>query len=272
MRHRSLDWRNCLAGSRQRPHLTAPALTAPPQPLADTTPHRPYDLRMPRQSQRQLILRDIEQRILERTRAVKKSRQRLLTLGFGLCSKTEDLIALFVHAHSLPSVGIFPQTMEAKALIALMPGQHPLRRFMPLLGLREDECVALDHGLKLYRDPVLVKLESLRRLVASSRYLGPRQRVCRPPDQLPWLLYDLDDGRFKQEARTTRTHFWQLGQLIQDHPIFHSQSRNRQRPVEHQLLVALKRFGTFGNAASVGCLARHFGISGSIGQHRRAVI
>jgi hypothetical protein len=42
--------------------------------------------------------------------------------------------------------------------------------------------------------------------------------------------------------------------------------------VEHQLLVALKRFGTFGNAAAIGCIARHFEISGNIGQHWRPAI
>ena len=48
-------------------HTSQPLRLRPhPSPLP-TAPHTPYDLRMPRQSQRQLILRDIEQRILEHT-------------------------------------------------------------------------------------------------------------------------------------------------------------------------------------------------------------
>jgi hypothetical protein len=122
-------------------------------------------------------------------------------------------------------------------------------------GLSDIETMALDRLLKLDRDPVLEELERRRQAILSNRYLGPRGRVNRAPSRLGWLLRDLDDCRFRQEVRTTRTRFWQLVRLIEGHPIFHGRSPYHQQPVALQLLVALKRFGTFGNAAAVGCLA-----------------
>ena len=40
-----------------------------------------------------------------------------------------------------------------------------------------------------------------------------------------------------------------------------NRSHNAQRPVEHQLLVALRRLGTEGNGSSIGRIARYFSIS-----------
>lgn len=97
--------------------------------------------------------------------------------------------------------------------------------------------------------------------VASTRYLERGLGVARPSDRLKWLLSELDDFRFKQEVRMPRERFQQLVQLICRHQIFKA-SKKPQRPVEHQLLVALRRLGCFGNGASIGMTARYFAISG----------
>jgi hypothetical protein len=93
-------------------------------------------------------------------------------------------------------------------------------------------------------------------------YLEPRSCIARSPDRLNWLLYELDDKRFKQEARMSRQYFQDLLIHIEGHSIFQNKSNNPQRPIHHQLLVTLKRFGCFGNGASVGVIARFFGLSG----------
>ncbi|POV95982.1 hypothetical protein PSTT_15921 [Puccinia striiformis] len=71
----------------------------------------------------------------------------------------------------------------------------------------------------------------------------------------------LDDIRFKQEFRMCQESFHQLVSEIRDHPVFQNRSNIPQRPVQDQLMVTLKRMGTYGNGASVGMLARFFRIS-----------
>ena len=100
--------------------------------------------------------------------------------------------------------------------------------------------------------------------VQLQRYLEPRGHVARASDHLDWLLYELDDKRFKQEVRMTRQSFQDLLVPTENHPVFKNNSNNRQRPVHHQLLVTLKRLGCFGNGAAVGIIARAFGLSGNV--------
>ena len=100
--------------------------------------------------------------------------------------------------------------------------------------------------------------------VQCNRYLEPRERVARAPDRLDWLLFHLDEKRFKQEVRITRNYFQELLVKIENHPIFQSSTHTKQRPVHHQLLVAMKRFGTYGNGAAIGVIARFFSLSGTV--------
>src|SRR5262249_32612653 len=102
--------------------------------------------------------------------------------------------------------------------------------------------------------------------VQCQRYLEPRSRVARPPDRLDWLLYELDDRQFKQEVRMSRQYFQDLLLHIENHPVFQNNSNSPQRPIHQQLLVALKRFGCFGNGAALGVIARFFNISGEFSQ------
>jgi len=96
-----------------------------------------------------------------------------------------------------------------------------------------------------------------------NRYLEPCKRIAQAPDHLDWLYFELDDKRFKQEVRITRNDFNELVVKIGNHPIFQSNTHNKQRPVYHQLMVAMKRFGCFGNGAAVGAIARYFSVSGN---------
>uniref|UniRef100_T1IK39 DDE Tnp4 domain-containing protein n=1 Tax=Strigamia maritima TaxID=126957 RepID=T1IK39_STRMM len=56
-----------------------------------------------------------------------------------------------------------------------------------------------------------------------------------------------------------RDQFSRILSLIQDHDIFQNFSNNSY-PVSVQLLIALSRFGSFGNSASVMAIARNFGV------------
>src|SRR5271155_4971633 len=72
--------------------------------------------------------------------------------------------------------------------------------------------------------------------VLSNRYLESREGVARAPERLDWLLYNLDNGRFRQEVRITRLHFWELVNKIESHTVFQTTWCKNQRPVYHQLL------------------------------------
>ena len=104
--------------------------------------------------------------------------------------------------------------------------------------------------------------ETAYKAIEVSRYLERDGSVENSPERFEWLLKRLDDKRFKQEVRMSRSCFFNLVELLRNHPIFLA-SKRPQRPIEHQLLVALRRFGFFGNGASVGIIARNFAISGN---------
>ncbi|KAI9611500.1 hypothetical protein H4Q26_008453 [Puccinia striiformis f. sp. tritici PST-130] len=97
-------------------------------------------------------------------------------------------------------------------------------------------------------------------ILKKNRYLAPRVQIGRAPD-ITKYLFSLDDVRFKQEYWMSQGSFHQLVSEIQAHPVFQNQSNIPQRPVRDQLMVTLKRMGTYGNGASVGMLARFFRIS-----------
>src|SRR3954447_10770975 len=46
--------------------------------------------------------------------------------------------------------------------------------------------------------------------VQCNRYLEPREHVPRAPQRLEWLLFQLDERRFKQEVRITKDAFQEL--------------------------------------------------------------
>ncbi|KAH8797794.1 hypothetical protein DL96DRAFT_1448945, partial [Flagelloscypha sp. PMI_526] len=70
-----------------------------------------------------------------------------------------------------------------------------------------------------------------------------------------------DPKRFRQNLRVSPPTFDALLEKIRDDPIFASDGPHEQFPVEHQLAVALFRFGHSGNAASVESIAQWAGVS-----------
>ncbi|KAI9601087.1 hypothetical protein H4Q26_000886 [Puccinia striiformis f. sp. tritici PST-130] len=86
-------------------------------------------------------------------------------------------------------------------------------------------------------------------MLKKNRYLAPRVRLGRAPE-ITQYLFSLDDIRFKQEFRMCQESFHQLVSEIRDHPVFQNRSNIPQRPVQDQLMVTLKRMGTYGNGAS----------------------
>jgi hypothetical protein len=97
----------------------------------------------------------------------------------------------------------------------------------------------------------------------SDRYLD-RSNVRLHPcyDMHGFMLNHMDAISFKQEVRMSKERFLTLVELIRHHQVFSPGNRRPMAPVELQLLVALKRFGSFGNGASIGNIARRFSISG----------
>ncbi|KAI0995832.1 hypothetical protein K3495_g12349 [Podosphaera aphanis] len=70
-----------------------------------------------------------------------------------------------------------------------------------------------------------------------------------------------------------KTAFLALYSNIKDHPIFKNNSSCLQIPVAHQLALALERFGSYGNAASVGKFRRNLSVStGTVVNVTRRVI
>ncbi|XP_055352505.1 uncharacterized protein LOC129598558 [Paramacrobiotus metropolitanus] len=112
----------------------------------------------------------------------------------------------------------------------------------------------------------------LRFYLDQLRYVG-RPFVPKSSAFYDDLLFSLDESRFRQEMRMSRATFDAVLTRIIDHPIFKGNSNNSQAPVAKQLATALSRFGSCGNAASVGSVARKFGISeGTVDAFTKRVI
>lgn len=147
-----------------------------------------------------------------------------------------------------------PKDSERKKLLKSLLKQSKLRVMMRLAeGASFDEIDILNEvpEYKAYL------------LVSSNRYLTERVKVARAPSRFEWLIYDLDDERFKQICWMTRDSFFALYDLIKDDDVYAvKSSKSRQVDVRLQMVVALERFGTNGNGASVGRIARGNGVSG----------
>lgn len=93
------------------------------------------------------------------------------------------------------------------------------------------------------------------------RYLNYRDKIPKSIDFVQNVLPLLDDYRFKQEIQMTRSAFNRLAGMLTSHAIFSNRSNCSQISPNTQLMVAFHRFGCNGNGASVGNIARHFGMS-----------
>ncbi|KJA25911.1 hypothetical protein HYPSUDRAFT_133783, partial [Hypholoma sublateritium FD-334 SS-4] len=84
----------------------------------------------------------------------------------------------------------------------------------------------------------------------------------RPPAALPHTLSVFHDTRpdhFRQELRVSPSTFDALVEKLWNDRAFSNNSQNAQMPVEHQLAIALYRFGHYGNAASLDSVAKWSG-------------
>ena len=71
----------------------------------------------------------------------------------------------------------------------------------------------------------------------------------------------------------SKQSFFKLISLIEDNPIFHSNSNHTQAHVAIQLAVTLERLGCDGNGVSVGRVARNFGVaSGTVVLFTRRIV
>ncbi|KAF8911103.1 hypothetical protein CPB84DRAFT_1743218 [Gymnopilus junonius] len=97
----------------------------------------------------------------------------------------------------------------------------------------------------------------------SERYLAERTEIPKTQDLMELLL-----GRYKRDFPHI---FWSylhidpdcfdaLCEAIRDDEVFQNNSNNQQMPVERQLIIALYRFGHYGNAASTMKVALQFGV------------
>lgn len=97
-----------------------------------------------------------------------------------------------------------------------------------------------------------------------NRYEVPRNQNHRPPGSLLHTLTVYKHHRpdhFRRDLRVTPATFDALHARIAPDPIFSNNSNNEQMPVDHQLAIALFRFGHSGNGASVARVAAWAGYS-----------
>lgn len=105
---------------------------------------------------------------------------------------------------------------------------------------------------------------SMLTAVMSKRYLFPRSALPKVDIYTRWnLLQGLDDRRVRQEIRMTLDSFHIFHDLIKDHELYTSKENGRpQIDLKIQMVVALSRLGSYGNANYVGRLSVHSGVSG----------
>jgi hypothetical protein len=99
----------------------------------------------------------------------------------------------------------------------------------------------------------------IRMAMYNSRYLTARTHVPKT-NAMNELLWEYEDAEFRQIVRTTKWAFYNVFQLIKDHPIFQNMSRNPQAPAALQFVVAVQRLGCDGNGISTGRVSRLTGI------------
>ena len=111
-------------------------------------------------------------------------------------------------------------------------------------------------------------------VIKSSRYMAPKCKRSIPISNfMTSVLFNLPEKQFKQHARMSKHAFSVILELIQGDTVFQNNANNYQAPIMHQLIVALYRFGMYGNAASAGQVATRFGIgAGTVDLYTNCVI
>lgn len=106
-------------------------------------------------------------------------------------------------------------------------------------------------------------IEKVQNWLETARVLEPGTPVTKR-SHLPLYFNDFrynHPRRFRKKLRVSPAVFDRLVELIEDDPVFHNNSNNRQFPVYIQLAIFLVRIGHYGNAASPENVAQWAGVS-----------
>jgi hypothetical protein len=115
-------------------------------------------------------------------------------------------------------------------------------------------------------------LMEIRALMEYTRYFNERNLIPKNRSIVISIL-DYPDRQFRDIVRMDKLSFKVVVDLINNHPIFHNNSRHKQADVWIQLMVGLQRLGCDGNGVSCGRIAVFFGISeGAVISYTRRVI
>ena len=119
----------------------------------------------------------------------------------------------------------------------------------------DDDDMALRRQL---RDPDPDPVLSLLCTLLTTRTLADRVPVTKSNSHLHLVLgayHERHPHKFRRSLRMDQETFDALLRRLAPHPVWHNNSNVQQRPVEHQLVYALYRFGHYGNGASVEDIA-----------------
>ena len=122
-------------------------------------------------------------------------------------------------------------------------------------------------------DDDLLSSLMIRCYVECTRYLSPRIFVPKSKHFVEEIIFNLDDRRFCVFTRMSRDSFFRLVGMISGHEIFFNYSYKRQASPAIQLLIALYRFGNFGNGSGQMKAAAVFGVSeGAVEIYTRRIL
>ena len=155
---------------------------------------------MPQVSERQELIAALVHLLLVINISSLLNEGNILNLSLRLLSPPE-LEAFLSHYANIQVLNI---SDNVSLLLSLLQTHHPLKPLLHLLGLSQEDFMVIDHVLQLNDCPIQTILRQLLSHIERNRYLGPRNLVARAPQRITWLLYEIDDVRFKQEIRMGR--------------------------------------------------------------------
>lgn len=147
-----------------------------------------------------------------------------------------------------------PKTSDKAILL------NEVEEAITFLLLIEDDTADENSVMVDTEERFLDELFLMHEALSETRYFMPRRYVKNKPS-MAQFLFGLTDRQFRQEARMHRNAFTRIVDILKVHPVFQNHSRLEQTPVWIQCLVAFKRFGSYGNANSLGNNGRNLGFS-----------
>ncbi|KAI9139891.1 hypothetical protein BKA69DRAFT_1083186 [Paraphysoderma sedebokerense] len=104
--------------------------------------------------------------------------------------------------------GLPPRTKSIKvfALLQLYKQKHPVLPLLPRISSNYIRNLVLSQGFRMHHHPTYRILYRSLGVILSTRYLYERISVQKAPERVEWLLEQVDDKRFKQEARMYRNN------------------------------------------------------------------